>query len=118
MSEYWNRVCEEEDEDEHERRQREVNETSLNRWMERNRQMAQDRARSFTAPQSDPEPGTGPSINDLVVVDLETRREMGQRKYGTVLQANNGRDALIDAYQEALDLCQYLRQELYERYGQ
>lgn len=36
-------------------------------------------------------------------------------KYGTPLQANNGRNPLIDAYQEALDLCVYLRQEIEER---
>ena len=35
----------------------------------------------------------------------------------TSLQAFNGRDALRDAYEEALDLCQYLRQALYERDG-
>jgi len=34
-----------------------------------------------------------------------------------VLVPHNGRDALRDAYEEALDLCQYLRQALYERDG-
>jgi hypothetical protein len=31
------------------------------------------------------------------------------------LRAHNGRDALVDAYQEALDLCVYLRQVIQER---
>lgn len=40
----------------------------------------------------------------------------GREKYGTDLQASNGRDHLVDAYQEALDLCCYLR-ALIERRG-
>lgn len=40
---------------------------------------------------------------------------MGRARYGTPLQAGNGRDALVDAYQEALDLCVYLRQAIEER---
>lgn len=57
-----------------------------------------------------PEKNDGEYIVDLVKKDLERRAEVGEKKYGTKLQAFNGRDALIDAYQEALDLCVYLRQ--------
>lgn len=39
---------------------------------------------------------------------------MGEQKYGTRLQTFNGRNALIDAYQEALDLVMYLRQKFLE----
>lgn len=56
-----------------------------------------------------------PAIQDLVIQDIEARKSVGLRKYGTLLQAGNGRDALQDAYEEALDLCQYLRQALEER---
>jgi hypothetical protein len=42
--------------------------------------------------------------------DLGDRAEFGFRKYGTYLQANNGRNAVMDAYQEALDLVVYLKQ--------
>jgi len=59
--------------------------------------------------------GTGPDIITLVRADLEGRAEIGKRKYGERLRACNGRDALIDAYQEALDLCVYLRQVIVER---
>lgn len=38
------------------------------------------------------------------------RDRLGVRKYGTRLRAHNGRRALVDAYQEALDLAVYLRQ--------
>lgn len=51
----------------------------------------------------------------LVLKDMEDRRRGGVEKYGTPLQPNNGRDALVDAYQEALDLCVYLRQAIEER---
>jgi hypothetical protein len=49
------------------------------------------------------------------MVDLAERRKMGIAKYGTELKANNGRSALIDAYQEALDLCLYLKQAIIEQ---
>ena len=43
------------------------------------------------------------------------RDRQGQQRYGTRLRGHNGRDPLVDAYQEALDLCVYLRQAIYER---
>lgn len=54
-------------------------------------------------------------IWELVIQDMRERDELGLSKYGTRLQAGNGRDALMDAYQEALDLCVYLRQAIEER---
>lgn len=48
-------------------------------------------------------------------LDLEARTRQGVRTYGTPLRAHNGRNALVDAYQEALDLAQYLRQWLMEQ---
>jgi len=42
--------------------------------------------------------------------DMRERDRLGQERYGTPLQAYNGRDPLIDAYQEALDLVAYLKQ--------
>lgn len=56
-----------------------------------------------------------PAVADLVRADLESRKAFGVAKYGVPLQAHNGRDALKDAYEEALDLCCYLRQALEER---
>ena len=54
-------------------------------------------------------------IVELVMVDLQDRMLIGIERYGMPLQAHNGRDALVDAYQEALDLCCYLRQAIEER---
>jgi hypothetical protein len=51
----------------------------------------------------------------MVFKDMEDRRLMGISKYGKPVQPCNGRDALVDAYQEALDLCVYLRQAIEER---
>lgn len=60
-------------------------------------------------------PNDSVCIQDLVIRDIENRKAIGLKKYGTLLQAHNGRDALQDAYEEALDLCQYLRQAIEER---
>jgi hypothetical protein len=46
---------------------------------------------------------------------MEGRKVVGLKRYGTLLQPFNGRDALRDAYEEALDLAQYLRQAIEER---
>lgn len=54
-------------------------------------------------------------IVDLVVTDIINRKQEGIKRYGTPLQANNGRDALLDAYEEALDLAIYLRQVIEEQ---
>ena len=43
------------------------------------------------------------------------RDHLGEEKYGTRLQAFNGRDPLVDAYQEILDMSVYVRQEIEER---
>lgn len=65
-----------------------------------------------------PEPApTAGRVNVTLAVmdDLRLRSESGAKKYGTPLMTHNGRDALVDAYQEALDLCVYLKQALMER---
>jgi hypothetical protein len=62
-----------------------------------------------------PAPNGRPSIQGLVRADLHDREQVGIQRYGTPLQAHNGRDALRDAYEEALDLACYLRQAMAER---
>jgi hypothetical protein len=61
------------------------------------------------------EGGSVQSIHDMVAADLAGRKAQGIRTYGGALQANNGRDALQDAYEEALDLACYLKQAMVER---
>lgn len=69
-----------------------------------------------TTAQPAPQPGHT-SVTDAVIADMQHRRAQGTAKYGTELQTHNGRDAMMDAYQEALDLVMYLKQALLERDG-
>jgi hypothetical protein len=56
-----------------------------------------------------PTPNENRPIQDMVVEDILERKEHGIRKYGTPVQADNGRDMMLDAYEEILDLAVYLR---------
>lgn len=90
----------------------------------------------FAAYEPDPVPNDGVSMHDLVIVDIQNysveieeehkeacsnvvgdiidRRQFGLDKYGTLLQAGNGRNALLDAYQEVQDMLVYLKQAIVE----
>lgn len=68
-----------------------------------------------TVIQADPTANSSRPVWELVIEDMRARDQVGRAKYGTPLRAHNGRDALVDAYQEALDLCVYLRQAIEER---
>lgn len=63
--------------------------------------------------QSDPIPGKQ-SVTQAVITDLRQREQVGIRRYGRTLETFNGRNALIDAYEEVLDLAQYIKQVLME----
>jgi len=56
-----------------------------------------------------------PPIVPQVIADLDARMALGVRRYGVALQPENQRDALQDAYEEAMDLTIYLKQALVER---
>ena len=58
--------------------------------------------------QPKPVPNDKPSIHDLLVDAVLQRKEFGLQKYGTLLQAGNGRKSLKDALEEILDLAAYL----------
>jgi len=64
-------------------------------------------------PQPDPA-GEGKVVVDYVLEDIRARAEMGREKYGTYLRIHNGRDALLNLYQELIDAIMYLRQRLLE----
>lgn len=56
------------------------------------------------------------TIVELVVKDLEERADYGMQQYGVpLLRDSRKADALQEAYEEALDLCIYLRLELARR---
>ena len=47
-----------------------------------------------------------------VIKDLTSRAERGVNKYTTTLEQNNHQNMLQHAYEEALDLAQYLKKEM------
>lgn len=53
-----------------------------------------------------------------VAADIEERKRVGIERYGTTLRPFNGRNALLDAYQECLDMAVYLKQALLEQESQ
>lgn len=62
-----------------------------------------------------PPPSAGQiDVAPVVIADIEERVAAGKRKYGTLLQTHNGRDALWDLYQELIDAVMYVRQRLLE----
>ena len=76
---------------------------------------------NLNTPQPTPLENEHPAIWPLVQADVErnsigilviadTWHQMGIAKYGTPLQPHNGRDPLVDAYQELLDGCVYAKQ--------
>ena len=75
------------------------------------------RVKTASTPEPAPVANAQPAVWPLVMVDMAERDKFGREKYGTPLQPHNGRDALKDAYQEALDLAVYLRTAIYERDG-
>lgn len=81
-----------------------------------------------------PVPNDGPSMHDLacddiredhgdhpcaagVIADLQARKQVGLERYGSLLQAHNGRDALRDLYEELQDGLVYAKQAETEREG-
>lgn len=92
----------------------------------------------YTRGEPAPIKNDGQSIHDLVIADiikqyptdlrpveghssiideLLDRKHFGLEKYGTILQAHNGRDPLRDALDEMVDLLVYLRQAKEEKLG-
>lgn len=74
-----------------------------------------DRKPNLSIPEPAPRKNTYPAVWDLVIADMQERDQSGHAKYRTRLQPYNGRDPLVDAYQEMLDAVVYLRQAIYER---
>lgn len=56
-----------------------------------------------------PKPNDKPYVQDVLIKHIEERKQFGINKYGTALQAGNGRDMVKDALEETLDLLVYLQ---------
>ena len=65
--------------------------------------------------QPAPKTNTHPHVADELIKDILERKAKGMETYGTPLQPFNGRDALQDALEEALDLAAYIKQAIMER---
>lgn len=48
-------------------------------------------------------PGMSVTVAEFLIKDIEARAAMGEQQYGRRLHTENGRNAMIDAYQELLD---------------
>ena len=55
---------------------------------------------------------TKDTVTNAVIQDLVSRSEVGVKKYNTTLGQNNHQNMLQHAYEEALDLAQYLKKEI------
>lgn len=79
--------------------------------------MGADPTRTRPGDQPLPVVNDAPYVADALVDFIEQRKAIGIERYGTPLQPNNGRDALRDAFEEAVDLATYLAQVIIERDG-
>jgi hypothetical protein len=58
-----------------------------------------------------------PAIQNLVIADMEARKQIGIERYGQLLKPFDGRDPLKDLYDELLDGANYVRKLMFERDG-
>ena len=65
--------------------------------------------------QNPPLPNNSQPIWEQVIQDMKSRDELGRLRYGVPLQSFNTRNAIQDAFEEALDLVVYLKQYSIER---
>lgn len=64
-----------------------------------------------TRPGDQPLPVGGQEcVQDALIADIRERRDIGIQRYGSALMTHNGRDAIQDALEEAVDLAVYLKQ--------
>ena len=59
--------------------------------------------------------GHGVPVQPLVIEDMRRRMQLGTERYGQPLKAFDGRDTLVDIYQELLDASVYVRKAIEER---
>jgi hypothetical protein len=49
-------------------------------------------------------------VQDALIAEIQARKALGEERYGSPLMTHNGRDAIRDAREEAVDLAVYLMQ--------
>jgi hypothetical protein len=68
----------------------------------------------FKIKQSDDYYPVKDEVTISVITDLVSRAQRGEKKYNTTLDKNNHQNMLQHAYEEALDMAQYLKKEITE----
>ena len=64
-----------------------------------------------TRPGDQPLPASGREcVQDRLIAEIQDRKRLGIERYGSPLMTHNGRDAIRDAREEAVDLAVYLMQ--------
>jgi len=86
----------------------------LNDDIERYHKRIEKRMSDIAAKEPAPTKNNNIPVYVKLITLIADRAEMGKQKHGTHLQANNGRNAMMDALQESIDLNQYLMQKLLE----
>lgn len=71
---------------------------------------------AYIHPQPKPINQESAATWDSVIADMIARNEQGYKKYRGYLTPGNGRNNLIDSYQEILDLAVYLKSEILENW--
>lgn len=82
------------------------------------RKLVEDYRKDKNRPEDQPMPTTSEQSRDVqqeLVRMVQERRQLGIQRYGSPLMTHNGRDALQDALEEAVDLAAYLMQLRMER---
>ena len=69
---------------------------------------------NYSAPEPEPNDSKGDDVWKLVISDMIDKRSSDVAKHDKPLLAHNGRNLLVDAYQEILDAAVYLRQKIQE----
>lgn len=54
-------------------------------------------------------------VGEYLIKDIKSRMESGKKTYGEYLFTDNGRDAILDLYEELMDACFYIKQFMLER---
>lgn len=69
----------------------------------------------WTSINKKPKKGIAEPTWEHVIADMALRDVLGESKYGTRHQHDNGRNHLLDAYEECLDMACYLKAEIMHR---
>ena len=84
--------------------------------MERQKENQMEKNKIFTTKifQAEDYYSVKDKITEAVIMDLASRAQRGLEKYNTTLGENNHQNMLQHAYEEALDMAQYLKKEITE----